>query len=134
VKIVVIDGQGGRLGKALIEGIREARVPCEVIAVGANAIATQTMLGAKPDGAATGEYAAIFNSRDADYIIGPIGIIVSGALLGEISPGIAVAVAESPAIKILLPENKCGVYIAGITEASLTEQIRQAVARIAKEA
>ncbi len=134
MKIVVIDGKGGRLGKALIEGIREAGIACEIIAVGTNSIATQAMLGAKADGGATGENAIVYNCKDADCIVGPIGVIVSGALFGEISPAIAAAITESRAKKILLPENKCGVHIIGCAELSMTEKIEQAVRLIAARA
>lgn len=131
MKIVVIDGQGGKLGKALVEEIRALKVACELIAVGTNAIATQAMMTAKPDGGATGENAVMFNCKDADYIVGPIGILVANALLGEISPAIAEAVASSRAKKILLPQNRCGVSIVGTMELTLSEQIRQAVQQIA---
>lgn len=131
MKIVVIDGQGGKLGRALVEEIRALKVACELIAVGTNAIATQAMMTAKPDGGATGENAVIFNCKDADYIVGPIGILVANALLGEISPAITQAVSSSRAKKILLPQNRCGVSIVGTMELTLSEQIRQAVQQIA---
>ncbi len=134
MKIIVIDGKGGRLGKSLIEGIRETGVSCEIIAVGTNAMATQAMLLAKADGGATGESAVVYNAKDADYIVGPIGIIVSGALLGEISPEIACAITQSRAKKILLPENKCGVSVVGAAQMPFAEQIRLAVAQIAAAA
>jgi hypothetical protein len=115
LKIVVIDGQGGRMGKAVIEALK-ARCPDtqhHVIAVGTNSIATKAMLAAGADGAATGENALIVNVRDADCVIGPIGILVADSLLGEVSPAMSVAVGQSPAQKILLPVNRCNTHVVG---------------------
>ena len=96
MKIVVIDGQGGSLGKAITEKIK-SRYNCEIYAIGTNSIATSAMLKAGADCGATGENPVIVNSRDADVIIGPIGIIAANSLLGEITPKMAAAIAFSEA-------------------------------------
>ncbi len=130
MKIVVIDGQGGRMGLAIIEGLKAAGVKAEIIAVGTNSAATVTMMSGKADAGATGENAVIVNARDADYIIGPIGIVVADSLHGEISPQMAVAVGQSKARKILLPMSRCNTCIAGVQDMPFGEMIRLAVSQI----
>ncbi|NLG05202.1 MAG: DUF3842 family protein [Clostridia bacterium] len=92
MKIVVIDGQGGNVGKLLIERLKNKFEDAQIIAVGTNSIATANMLKAGVRQGATGENATIVNCRDADYIVGPIGIVIADSLLGEITPAMAVAV------------------------------------------
>ena len=127
MKILVIDGQGGGMGHAIVEQLRTAQINAEIIAVGTNSIATSTMLSAKPDAGAIGENAVIVNCRDADYIIGPLGIIVADALHGEISPAIALAIGQSAAKKILLPVSRCNTYIVGTGDILLSDMVRRAV-------
>ena len=130
MKITIIDGQGGKMGKFLVEGVKK-RFPEEtVIAVGTNSVATAAMLKAGADHGATGENPVVYNSAHADLIVGPIGIIVANALWGEISPAMALAVGESPAEKILLPVSKCSVAIAGMKETSMNESIEAALSLI----
>lgn len=124
MKIVVIDGQGGRMGRAIIERLKTAVAGAEIVAVGTNSSATEFMLGGKPDTGATGENAVIVNCRDADYIVGPIGIIVADALHGEISPPMAVAVGQSKAKKILLPVSRCNTCVLGVQEVPLGELVK----------
>lgn len=130
MKIVVIDGQGGRMGRTVIEEIKKQNIDAEIIAIGTNSTATSTMLAAKADAGATGENAIVVNCRDADYIIGPIGIIVADALHGEISPAMAVAIGQSRAKKILLPVSRCNTYIAGVQEMPLGELVKQITRQI----
>ncbi len=133
MKLLVIDGQGGRIGSLLIEKIKERKIPCTIVAVGTNVMATSAMLKAGADAGATGENPVIVNSRDADYIAGPVGIAMADSLLGEITPAIATAVSSSPAFKLLIPMNRCNHYIAGIQPASLADLITDAVDKL-KEA
>lgn len=130
MKIVVIDGQGGRMGRAVIEELKARKVEAEIIAVGTNSAATVTMMGGKADAGATGENAVLVGCRGADYIIGPIGIVIADSLHGEISPGMAVAVGQSPARKILLPVSRCNTCVAGVSDAPLAEFVKQAVDQI----
>ena len=126
MKIVVIDGQGGSLGKAITEKIK-SRYNCEIYAIGTNSIATSAMLKAGADYGATGENPVVVNSRDADIIIGPIGIIAANSLLGEITPKMAAAIACSEAKKILVPVSKCKIYVAGTPDLSFGDAIEYAV-------
>lgn len=125
-KIVVIDGQGGKIGAALVQGFKEA-MQCEVVAVGANTAATAAMLKAGADAGATGENPVAVNSREADIIAGPLGILTANALYGEITPRMAAAVSESHAKKLLIPVNKCAVSIMGVQELPLSAYVRMAV-------
>lgn len=133
MKILVIDGQGGGMGRAIIEQLRTAQIKAEIIAVGTNSIATSTMLSAKPDAGATGENAVLVNSRDADYIVGPLGIIIADALHGEISPAISVALGQSKAKKFLLPISRCNTYIVGTGDLLLSDMVRSVVELIDKD-
>ena len=131
MKIVVIDGQGGSLGKAITEKIK-SRYNCEIYAIGTNSIATAAMIKAGADYGATGENPVVVNSRDADVIIGPIGIIAANSLLGEITPKMAAAIACSEARKILVPVSKCKIHVAGTPELSFGEAIECAVEALGK--
>ncbi len=126
MKILIIDGQGGRIGKMLVEKIRQRWPELPLIALGTNSIATSTMLRAGADEGATGENPVIYNAGSADVIIGPIGIVLANSLLGEITPAMAAAVAQSDAQKILIPMNRCKSAIAGVLEAPLAEYIELA--------
>ena len=116
MNILVIDGQGGRIGCRLIEYIKANTNGAIITAVGTNSIATANMLKSGADKGATGENPVIVCSADADYIIGPLGIVLADSMLGEITEGMAAAVARSKATRILLPVNRCGTIIAGAPE------------------
>ncbi len=118
MKILVIDGQGGRLGQKLVESIRAEFPDVDLMVVGTNSMATERMLKAGARQAATGENALIVACRQADVIIGPIGIAMADSLMGEISPSMANAVASSSAERILIPMNLCSTYVAGVSSSS----------------
>ena len=126
MKVVVIDGQSGRMGALLVERIKSAALPCDLIAIGTNAIATSAMLKAGADAAATGENPVIVACRDADIIAGPIGILAADSLLGEITPAMAVAIGQSRAKKVLLPVNNCNNIVAGTQNLSLSKLMDEA--------
>lgn len=134
MRILVIDGQGGKIGKLLIEGVKEKLPQAEITAIGTNSIATTNMLKAGPDQAATGENPVIVSSKTADVIVGPIGIVVADALVGEITAEMAVAVGRSRAKKVLIPLNKCDTVIPGVMPLSMSELVSQAIDQIEKEA
>ncbi|WP_069998468.1 DUF3842 family protein [Cellulosilyticum sp. I15G10I2] len=123
MKIIVIDGQGGKMGKMMVEQIKKRMPDLELVAIGTNSIATAAMLKAGADHGATGENPVVFNSKSADVIIGPIGIVVANALLGEVTPKMAQAVGESDAYKLLVPVNKCRHIVIGKQNLSLSEYI-----------
>lgn len=132
MRVIVMDGQGGKMGKLLIEGVRAAGLPCELVCVGTNSIATSAMIKAGASAGATGANAVLVASREADVIIGPIGILVADALLGEVSPAMAVAVGRSKAKKLLLPVSLCNNLIVGVSPLPLAKLIAQAVDELAK--
>ena len=142
MKIVVIDGQGGRMGSLLIEKLKSSPLFADasgkqkqdvtLIAIGTNSIATSAMLRSGADAGATGENPVLVNCRDADIIAGPIGILAADSLLGEITPAMATAIGQSSAEKVLLPVNKCCHHIAGVKDLPLQELIAEAVEIIAK--
>lgn len=128
MRILVIDGQGGGLGRAIIERIRKENLNgYELIAIGTNALATSQMIKAGADAGATGEAAVIWNCSRADLIVGAIGIVAAGSMLGELSPAMAEAIGKSQAIKILVPLNKCHLQIAGAPGDNLPMRLDQAV-------
>ena len=126
-KVVIIDGRSGRTGQMFIERIRAAGLACEIIAIGTNAIATSAMLKAGAEVGATGENPVIVACQRADIIVGPIGILVADAMLGEITPEMAVAVGRSAAKKLLLPVNQCGNLVAGTQVMSLSKVMEEGV-------
>ena len=132
MKVIVIDGQGGKMGQMIIERIKTANIPCEITAVGTNSIATSAMIKAGADAGATGENPVVVASRDADVIIGPIGVITADSLLGEITPTMAAAVGSSKAKKLLLPVNLCNNIIVGTGSLSISKLISEAVEELAK--
>lgn len=131
-KIVVIDGQGGKMGAALTSQLKSADIPAQIIAVGTNSAATAAMLKAGADAAATGENPVIVNCAGADIITGPMGIITANALYGEITPNMAAAVSQSSAQKLLIPVNRCSVTVIGAAELPLGDYVKLA-AQKAKE-
>lgn len=126
MKIVVIDGQGGRLGKLLVEAVKERLPQAEVLAVGTNGIATATMQKAGADYVATGENPVVRGVMDADVVLGPLGIVVAHSILGEVTPRMAEAVGGCRGKKILIPMNSCGVSVAGTQEMGLAGYVKLA--------
>ncbi len=122
-KIVVIDGQGGRMGKTVIEQLLKRLPELEIYGIGTNSIATSALLKAGAAHGATGENPVIVNATDADIIIGPIGIVIANSLLGEITASMAAAIGSSHAYKILIPVNRCNHFIAGCQESTLSDYI-----------
>ena len=114
MEVLVIDGQGGKLGRQLVEQILKAHPEITLTAVGTNSLATESMMKGGAKRIATGENAVIVNSRRADVIVGPIGIVLADAMLVEITPAMAVAVGQSSAAKILIPMNRCETLVAGV--------------------
>lgn len=130
MKVVVIDGQGGNIGKRIVEEIKANFIQSEVMAIGTNSTATAAMMKGGADIGATGENPVVLASRDADVIIGPIGIIMADSMYGEITPKMAESVGASKARKILIPINKC-VTVAGVDESrTISDYIKIAVSRI----
>ena len=133
MKIAVIDGQGGRLGCLLVEQIR-ARLPqASILALGTNTAATAAMLKAGANMGATGENPVVRGVADADAVLGPVGIVVSNAILGEVTPVMAEAVGSCRAKKFLIPMNSCGVTVAGVEELPLPAYVSQAVEALVGE-
>ena len=127
LRVLIIDGQGGGIGRQLTEAVLESGVPCEITAVGASSAATAAMLKAGAHQGATGENAVVVCARDADVIAGPVGIAIADSLLGEITPRMAQAVGQSAAKKLLLPVGRCGNVIVGTAELSPRALILEAV-------
>lgn len=129
-KVLIIDGQGGLLGKQMVAACKELIPEAEITAVGTNTMATSAMLKAGATNGATGENAVIVGARRADIIVGPVGIVIADSLLGEITPAMATAIGQSEAIKILLPVNKCNNIIIGTKDKSTSDLIDEAIEKI----
>lgn len=130
-RILVIDGQGGRLGRQLVKDIAERWPRCELMAVGTNSIAAENMLKAGAARAATGENAAIVACRRADIILGPIGIVLADGLLGEVTPEMARAVGQSAAFRILIPSDRCETWVAGVPQGGMSALVEDALEKLA---
>lgn len=129
MKLLIIDGQSGRLGAQIIEGLRKAGLsqPHTILAVGTNALATSAMMNAGADLGATGENPVVVQCAGADVIVGPIGITLADAMLGEVTPRMAAAVGRSAARRILLPSDRCATTVVGAAPMTRRQLVDAAV-------
>ena len=130
VKICVMDGQGGNLGRQLAKLIGERFPDAELMVVGTNSMATANMMKAGVTAAATGENAVIVACRKVDIIVGPIGLVIADALMGEVTPAMAIAVGQSPAQRVLIPMNRCDTYIAGVENMTVSALIEDGLRHV----
>ena len=129
-KILVIDGQGGQLGSQIVKALIAKFPGITVTAIGTNATATSAMLKSGAASGATGENPVIVACRKAGIIIGPIGIVIADALMGEVTPAMAVAVGQADAARILIPMNKCENLVAGVSNLSTSVLIQDAISKV----
>ena len=129
-KVLVIDGQGGGLGRQLVSALAAACPEAELTAVGTNSLAANAMLKAGASRAATGENAVVVNCRRTDVIVGPIGIVIADALLGEIPPARAAAVCQSGAKRVLVPINHCENYVVGVPDQPVSQLVAAAAQKV----
>ena len=132
MNIVVIDAQGGGIGRQLVASIKQNIPGAYVMAVGSNPAATQAMMKAGADISATGENSVRVACRRADVIVGPVGIVIADSMLGEITPEMATAVAQSEAKLVLIPFSHHNRVIVGLPELPLGRLIQMAVEEIAQ--
>lgn len=130
MKVLVIDGQGGRIGRGIIEQLIKGGFKGELIAVGTNSSATEAMMKAGAHRGATGDNPVAVNAPEADIITGPVGIIAANSMMGEVTPRMAYSVAASRAKKILIPVSRCNIAMAGTQELTLNEYIARAAEMI----
>lgn len=130
MELLIIDAQGGGLGRQLVAAVKKAAPELTVTAVGTNSAATGAMLKAGADQAATGENAVVVGCRRADIIAGPIGLLIADSMLGEITPAMAEAVGRSGAVRVLIPMNRCGTLVAGVENFSTAALLEDAVKKI----
>lgn len=130
MRLLVIDAQGGGIGRQVVSAVKSKFPAMEITAVGTNGTASSAMLKAGADHAATGENAVIVGCRRADVIIGPIGIVIADSLHGEITPAMAVAVGQSMARRILIPVNQCDNLVVGVSDYSVGRLVEAALAEL----
>ena len=130
INILVIDGQGGRIGRQIVEMIINNFPEHAVTAVGTNATATAAMLKGGAHNCATGENPVVVACRKADIIIGPIGVVIADSLLGEVTEKMALAVSRAEATRILIPMARCNNMIAGVSDKSVNELIEDVKCKI----
>lgn len=122
MRIAVIDGQGGGIGRAVIERVRaQFGSSVGILALGTNAVATNLMLKAGADEGASGENAIVVNASKVDAIVGCVAILAADSMLGEVTAAMAAAIGASPARKVLIPLNRCGIEVVGLRGAALTD-------------
>jgi len=125
--VLVVDGQGGGIGKAVVSRLKKASPDTQVIALGTNTTATSAMMRVGADAGATGENAIVVNCKHADVIVGAIGIVLADSMLGEITPAMATAVGASAARKILIPVERCNTHVVGVRGQTLDEAVTEAI-------
>ncbi len=130
MNILVIDAQGDKIGRQIVSTIKEAFPNASLTVVGTNGVATSTMLKAGADQGATWENAVVVGCRNADIIVGPIGIVIEDAMLGEITPAMALVVGQSRVRKIFIPITQCSNFVFGVTAQSFSKQVQKIVAQI----
>ena len=130
VNVLVIDGQGGGLGRQLVAALSAQCPEAQLTAVGTNSLAANAMLKAGAQRAATGENAVVVNCRRADVIVGPIGIVIADSLLGEITPAMAAAVCQSDATRVLIPINHCDNIVVGVPDQPIGQLVTAAVEKV----
>ena len=130
VRVLVIDGQGGGLGKQLVAALSAQCPQAQLTAVGTNSLAASAMRKAGAVRTATGENAVVVNCRHADIIVGPIGIVIADALLGEITPAMAAAVCQSPARRVLVPINHCENIVMGVPDQPIGQLVTAAAQKV----
>ncbi len=130
MNILIIDAQGGGVGKQLVAAIKKAFPEDLVTAVGTNSLATSAMLRAGAQDGATGENAVIVGCRRADLIIGPIGIAIADSMYGEITPAMAAAVGQSNVKKLLIPINQCNNVIVGVKDMSMSDMLEAVIEQL----
>lgn len=130
MKILVIDAQGGGIGKQIVAAIKNEFPKAEITAIGTNSIATNAMLKAGADYAATGENPVIVGCRNADVIIGPIGIVIADAMLGEVTPAMAMAIGQSCAKRLLIPVNHCDNIVVGVPDLSVSRLVKDIITEL----
>ncbi len=133
MRLLVVDGMGGGVGKAIVSHMRERGFSGEITAVGTNSAATNAMLRAGADAAATGADAVVYHCARTDLIVGPLGIAFAHSMHGEISPRIALAITGSDAKKILLPVSKCNATVVGTKDAPLGRLLEEMAELIEQE-
>lgn len=130
--VAVVDGQGGGIGRAIVEKLKAALPDIRVVALGTNALATSQMLKAGADDGATGENAIIHNMLHVDIVCGVVGILTANAMMGELSPRMAEAIGSSHTYKVLLPLNRCHIHIVSVEDIPMTQHIDNLVAEVAR--
>ena len=130
MRIAVVDGQGGGIGRAIVEKIKAGVPNVEIVALGTNSVATGQMLKSGADEGATGENAIIHNMKYVDIVVGVIAIINANSMMGELTAKMACAIGESGAFKVLLPINRCHIHVVSVEEATLSVHIDNAVTAI----
>ena len=128
--IAVVDGQGGGIGKAIVERIKAEFPDVEIMALGTNALATSQMLKGGADDGATGENAIVYNMQRADIVCGVVAILNANAMMGELTPKMAEAIGSSDTMKILLPLNRCHIQVVSVEQLSLSQHIENMVKSI----
>lgn len=127
MNVAVVDGQGGGIGRAIVEKVRKAFPDLEITALGTNSAATSQMLKAGATEGATGENAIVHNMKHVDVVMGVIGILNANAMMGELTPAMAAAIGGSHTYKILLPVNRCHIHVVSVKDISIGEHIDNAI-------
>lgn len=132
MRVAVIDGQGGGIGKHIVEQLRKKLPELEILALGTNALAAGAMVRAGATEGASGESAICFNAERVDLIIGAVAIMTVFGLMGEVTPAMAAAISRSRAEKLLLPIQRGNILFIGVPKVPLPHLVAELVDEVAK--
>lgn len=128
MKLMVMDGQGGGIGAAIIKGLRESiGNDLTIFGLGTNSIATSRMMKAGANRGGTGENAIVQTALIADVIMGPLAVLMANSMMGEVTPKMAAAVSSSEAKKVLIPLTQERIKIVGVTGEPLPHMVSHVI-------
>lgn len=100
------------------------------MALGTNVVAAEAMRQAGASSMGIGARAIAEAVSTADVIVTSLNLILPGAMLGEVTPGIARAVLGARAKKVLLPVNRSRLEVVGAAGMTLDRLIVHSVHRV----
>jgi len=131
MRVCVIDGRGGGLGRRLVAGLQtELARSHSIVALGTNGAAAEAMKQAGASSVGVGSRAIAETVPTVDVILTSLNLLLPGAMLGEVTPEIVKAILDARATKVLLPVNRARLEIVGTEDRALDVLIARSLSRV----